>query len=305
MSDMHAQSTIICFGEILWDEFEGGMKPGGAPLNVTYHLRRLGVDSKIISRVGADENGRRLVSLIKGWGISTEFCQVDANQETSRVQAKMDKQYEVQYKILYPVAWDFIALEGRCLTEVAHADVMVFGSLVMRSKISCDTLFELLDRANYRVFDVNLREPFYDEQLIFKALAKADLLKLNQHELAVISNWLDAGVKDEVSKIALIQQKFQIKEILLTKGSKGATYYISDRQYETAGFKISVADTVGSGDAFLAAFLAEKFLRKSPIESQLSMASALGAFVATKHGACPGYVAQDLYDFKEQSILSI
>lgn len=307
MSMIQSTTSIVCFGEILWDVFDDSMKPGGAPLNVTYHLRRLGIDSEIISRVGLDEPGRALLALMKGWGISTDFCQLDAEHETSRVQAKMDEQHEVTYEILQPVAWDFIESEDRYAHAVAQADVLVFGSLVMRNGLSCETLFQLLNHANYCVFDVNLRDPFYGQDLIFKALEKTDLLKVNQQELDIIAAWVDASVKEEASKIALIHRKFQINEILLTKGSQGAAYFKYDQKYdqkfEIPGCDITVADTVGSGDAFLAAFLVEKFSKESTVESQLSMASLLGAFVATKQGACPAYDAHDLQEFKQHHIL--
>lgn len=204
----------------------------------------------------------------------------------------------MQYEILLPVAWDFIAWEERFEKAVSAAEALVFGSLSMRNEVSCSTLFQLLDVASYRVFDVNLRQPFYTVDLILKALKKTDLLKLNQHELEIISHWIDPDVEDETRKIRLLQDNFQIGEILVTRGSRGASYYRPGVRFDIAACHVKVADTVGSGDAFLAAFLAQKLKKENTIEMQLSMASTLGAFVAEKEGACPEYSKEDLEQFK-------
>lgn len=293
-------ASVICFGEVLWDVFPKGRKPGGAPLNVAYHLNRLGINSKIISRVGRDELGTNLLELMDRWEIPSTMCQVDKQYATGKVMPKMDRNYDMTYEILFPVAWDYIQWDDRHASEVKQADALVFGSLIMRNEVSCQTLLQLLPLAKYRVFDVNLREPFYSADMVLNILEKTELLKLNQYELDVICSWISPDVKKETDKIDLLRNNYQIAEILLTRGSQGASYYTGGKKYDSAAYEVDVADTVGSGDAFLAAFLARKLAGGTTIDRQLSFASALGAFVASSHGACPEYSPADLQQFEDK-----
>lgn len=296
-------TSVICFGEVLWDIFPQAMKPGGAPLNVAYHLNRLGVKSRIISKVGSDELGMNLLNLMEKWNIPSEMCQIDEHYPTGKVLAQMDSDYEIDYDILHPVAWDYIQWDDQFAMAVKKADALVFGSLIMRSKASCNVLFQLLEHATYRVFDVNLREPFYSAEMVLNILKNIELLKLNQHELDVICGWINPKLTNEIDKIKLIQNDFKIQEILLTRGSQGASYYTFEKKYDSVAFEVVVADTVGSGDAFLAAFLSEKLTKETSIDQQLSSASTLGAFVASSDGACPAYSLTDLEKFKEKYVL--
>ncbi len=293
-------ASVICFGEMLWDVFPKGRKPGGAPLNVAYHLNRLGINSKIISRVGHDELGTKLLELMDEWEIPSAMCQRDKQYPTGKVMPKMDSKYDMTYEILFPVAWDYIQWDERYGSEVKQADALVFGSLVMRNEASRQTLLQLLQLASYRVFDVNLREPFYSADMVLNILGKTELLKLNQYELDVICSWINPEVKKEMDKIDLLRNNYQIEEILLTRGSQGASYYTGGKKYDSAAYEVEVADTVGSGDAFLAAFLAQKLNGGTTVDMQLSSASALGAFVASNDGACPEYNLGDLQRFKEK-----
>jgi len=282
---------------MLWDVLGTTWKPGGAPMNVAYHLSRLGVASRMISSVGKDEKGDRLRAIIEKWGLASDTCQTDALHATSEVIARMDPDGEVQYEILFPVAWDFITLEETCLQHVQSSDAFVFGSLAMRHIISEGTLLQLLEAAHYRVFDVNLRKPHFRPSRVLDVLGKTDLLKVNQAELEMISHWIDPGLTGEPESVALLQDRFGIREVIVTKGDRGAAYYTPEYSFEQPAYKVRVADTVGSGDAFLAAFLAGKFEKGVSVNQRLSYAAALGAFVAAREGACPEYDRADIREF--------
>ena len=289
------QYQVICFGEVLWDNLPEGKKPGGAPMNVAYHLKKMGKSSALISRVGNDQDGKDLLEVIKQLGLSDELCQVDNQYKTSLVEVVITPDHEVKYDIVFPVAWDFIEYEPRLESIIQEAEVLVFGSLVSRNEVSRATLDRLLVLAAYKVFDVNLREPHYDQAHIAHLLHKTDLLKLNIHELNLISGWF-GSLEHEAEKVRLLQQKFNINEVIITKGSNGASYYTSEIQYHYPAYKVEVQDTIGSGDSFLAAFLAKK-LSGEYLEGTLDFAVAVGAFITQQAGACPQYSRFDLNRF--------
>lgn len=288
--------NVVCFGEVLWDNLPAGRQPGGAPMNVAYHLNKLGISGSIVSRVGNDENGVSLLQALKKLDLGTAYCQVDELNKTSTVEVNIGLNNEVTYEIVFPVAWDFIEPDPRILALTGKADALVFGSLAGRNEISRSTLLELLDLAKYRVFDVNLRAPYYGEEYLHTLLGKTDLLKLNYQELTEIASWYADDCKEEGSGVKLLQDKFGIKEVIVTKGGAGASFYSQDQVYNQAAYQISVADTVGSGDSFLAAFLSERLKDKS-IEESLKFAAALSAFVTTHSGACPVYQLSDVSGF--------
>ena len=289
-------TSVVCFGEVLWDVLPTGRIPGGAPMNVAYHLHKLGADSKMISSIGNDIAGTNLVAFLKTVGLSTDHIQVNEQFATSEVLASINDNNEVSYEIVYPVAWDKIAWEPQLAEMVSRADAFVFGSLSSRDSISRETLLKLLDVANYRVFDVNLRAPHYTVALVTDLLNRADMVKLNTSELVQIAQWYDANCQTEADCIELLFREFNVREILITKGSTGASYYTAAYRYDYPAYKISVADTIGSGDAFLAAFLAMK-LSDEPVEVALDYAVAMGAFITSQSGACPEYSRYDLGRF--------
>src|SRR5690606_30668687 len=198
-------NEVTCFGEILWDVFPGSEKPGGAPMNVAYHLHRLGIKSNIVSRIGNDKRGRSLLDILEGWGLSTQYIQVDTEHDTSEVQAVMDDNEEVKYEIISPVAWDFIEWKTELDARLSTSDAFVFGSLASRNDTTYKTLISMLEKAKYKVFDVNLREPHYNETIIKFLLNQANLLKLNEAELGIISEWTRPGSRPESENIRIIQ----------------------------------------------------------------------------------------------------
>jgi len=287
---------VVCFGEVLWDVLPDGKKPGGAPMNVAYHLNKLGIEGQMISRVGADVAGEELLQFLSKMGLTTAYIQLDEGYKTSEVIAIMDENHEMQYDIVKPVAWDFIENNDAIESMVSSADVMVFGSLVARHAVTRNTLYRLLERAKFRLFDVNFRTPHYTRETIEYLLAKADAVKLNNHELHFIAQWMGQTEDNEALAIARLQQTYGLQEIIVTKGGSGASYYTMESRYDYKAYPVTVKDTVGSGDSFLAAFLAQKLLGKS-IEDMLDYAAALGAYVTAQSGANPVYKTSDLHRF--------
>jgi len=288
---------VVCFGEILWDVLPDVRKPGGAPMNVAYHLNKLGIAVDLLSSVGHDQAGNDLIDFLQSGGLSAELVQRSSAYTTSEVLARITENHEVTYDIVKPVAWDQIIYTTEMREVVSQADAIVFGSLSAREPVTRETLYALIEFARYRVFDVNLRAPHYSDDIIINLLKRADMVKLNLSELLLIVRWLSpASIKDEVQAVELLFSWFQIQEVLITKGGKGATYYSRQIRYDYPTYTIEVADTIGSGDAFLAAFLAMK-LADEPLEVTLDYAVAMGAFITSKSGACPNYSKFDLERF--------
>jgi len=294
-----ANTTAICYGEILWDVLPDGPQPGGAPLNVAYHLNKMGIETSLISRIGNDANGRRLTDLMDEWGINKSLIQVDEQYETSQVLARMGNGNEVTYEIVSPVAWDFISNTGDISNRSDGSGYFVYGSLASRNETSRDTLFELLSTPAVKVFDINLRPPFISRSLLEVLLRKANIVKFNEAELDIVQVMFKGSFGGEASKIKFIQEYFDVPEIIVTKGEFGASYYKGDKAYHIWGSEIKVVDTIGSGDSFLAAFIANHSKGLKPQEI-LKNAVAMGGFIATKKGGCPQYQLADYNEFKNQ-----
>ena len=289
---MPGTKKIVCFGEILWDLLPTGAVPGGAPMNVAYHIRKLGLNPDIVTRVGIDDAGKNLIDLLSKSGVSTEHIQLDYDIPTGIVNATANEHGEMSYDIVAPAAWDFIVLDDGTVQLVKDAGHFIFGSLVNRNAVSRNTLFALLEIADQKVLDINLRPPHFNRRLVEDLLNRADIVKMNISELELITGWF-ATYKNIRERIGIIQEKFQIPCIIITMGGDGAMLNMDGKIYKHPGYVVNVADTIGSGDAFLAAFLFKQLNHYGPKES-LEFASALGALVASKTGGWPDYEVSDI-----------
>ncbi|AZA98997.1 carbohydrate kinase [Chryseobacterium joostei] len=291
---------VVCFGEVLWDIFPSGSRAGGAPFNVAYNLFKMGIDTKMLSRIGNDQLGHQLLNQIDQWGITTDFIQVDKERPTGTVLADFDEHGEAQYEIVKEVAWDYIEALPEHKELIHNSNAFVFGSLIARNEASKKTLLELLEHSKFRIFDVNFRPPFIDFEFIKKLLHKADLVKMNKAELRTILDFLGVDYIDEDTSIRHLQDYFNLNEIILTKGSKGARYFVGSTSYNFPAVHIEIADTVGSGDSFLAGFLSKRIQGRSP-EEIMKQATSLGAFITSKSGACPDYTYEEFRTFRENN----
>lgn len=287
---------IICFGEVLFDVFPTHRKIGGAPLNVALRMASLGINAQIISRVGNDEIGKELLHFIEENGVATDTIQVDENLSTGEVIVQLNDKGSASYTINYPVAWDKIEVTSVAKNAIANADAMVFGSLVCRDLVSHQTLLDLMNLAKYKIFDVNLRAPFYTKELLIELMNKADFIKFNDDELYEISEYMNSPYHSLEQNIHFIAEQTNTKHICVTKGSHGAVLYYNDNMYYNSGYKIEVADTVGAGDSFLAGLLTQ-LLTGNDAQFAINYACALGALVAQKEGANPKIEAAAIADF--------
>lgn len=291
--------VIICYGELLWDNLPSGRMAGGAPMNVAYHLNRIGAESQLISAVGDDQAGADLIAFSSHIHLPVNLLQIDKNHTTSEVIAKIMENHEVVYDILPDVAWDYIQYKNIFKQLAMDADAFVFGSLSARNILSRETLLKNLEDARFKVFDINLRPPHYSKEILEILLRKADLLKLNSDELKLLTTLFYKENTTETDRISFLQETFEINEIILTKGSSGADYYSGNDRYTGKAYPVKVADTVGAGDSFLAAFLYQK-LTGTDIPSALDYALGMGAFIAGQKGACPPYTRAELDHFITQ-----
>jgi fructokinase len=297
MIEQASGRKVVCYGEILWDILPSGALPGGAPMNVAYHLHKLNRDVSLITRIGSDSRGRELLNRLSELEICTDYIGTDQHQPTGIVYAQPKGPHEMEYDIVYPSAWDFIGWEDAYTTLMQQADYLVFGSLIGRHAASRNTLFQLLDSTALKVLDINIRPPHFSRTLIEQLLQNTDILKLNLSELDLIAGWY-SPVQTVTDKIQLIRDRFFIKTMVVTLGGEGAILSMNGKLYKHPGYTVQVADTVGSGDAFLAAFLS-KLMDNAPAGEMLDYACATGALIASYTGACPDYDAHKINELSE------
>lgn len=292
-------SNVVCFGEVLFDVFPNHKKIGGAPLNVALRLASLGVHTQIISRIGADEIGTEILHFIKKNGIPTNTIQIDANFATGEVIVALNEKGSATYTINSPVAWDKIECNPEIENIVKKADAFVYGSLVCRDLISFNTLLELINYAKYKIFDVNLRTPFYTKEILIRLMLQSDFIKFNDDELHKICTYLNSPYDSLEQNILFIAEYTNTKHICVTKGSRGAVLYYNEKMFYNSGYKIEVVDTVGAGDSFLAG-LVSKLLNNEEPQNAIDFACALGAIVAKNEGANPKITDTTILAFMNQ-----
>lgn len=289
-------TRIVCFGEILFDVFPSHRKIGGAPLNVAARMASLGIDTQIISRIGDDEAGKELLHFIDKNEINTKNIQIDSSLPTGEVLVQLDEKGSASYTINYPVAWDKIEATSEAQNAVKDADALVFGSLACRDITSYLSLLSLLNVAKYKIFDTNLRPPFYNKELLLDLMEKADFIKFNDDELYEISTYLNSPYHSLEQNIYFIAEKTNTPHICVTKGSHGAVLLYNKQLFYNSGYKITVADTVGAGDSFLAGLLTKLLNRVEP-QKAIDFACGLGALVASKVGANPKITEKAIIKF--------
>jgi fructokinase len=287
---------IVCFGEVLYDVFPSYKKIGGAPLNVAIRLASLGANVHIISKIGNDELGRELQTFVAKNKVDNSSIQVDETLATGQVLVKLDNEGSASYTINYPAAWDRITFGEAEKELVEKSNALVFGSLVCRDAVSYNTLLNLLPFAKNKIFDVNLRAPFYNKEILIHLMNQADFIKFNDDELFEIAEMLGSPYHSLEQNIHFIAKETSTSQICVTKGSHGAVLFYNENLYYNSGFKIKVVDTVGSGDSFLAALLVQLLQNNSP-QKAIDFACAVGAIVAQYEGANPEINIETIYKF--------
>jgi len=290
---------IVCFGEMLWDVFPQEKIAGGAPMNVALHLNHQKAEIAFISRIGNDEEGQELMSFIRSYGLPTDHILVDPDLPTGKVLVDDSDKENIRYEIVQPAAWDNIEWSGKLQQKVDQANAFLYGSLAAREGKSRDSLLKFLDTQTLKIFDINLRSPFYSFEVLQKLLSRTNILKLNEDELQVLIDF--HGFPSESQKaLDRLTEHYDLDMICLTKGKNGADLYVEDELFSHPGYPVTVQDTVGSGDAFLSALVISFLEGKAP-EQILDEACALGAFVATRKGGTPKYEQSDIEEIKSKS----
>jgi fructokinase len=290
--------TIICFGEVLWDVLPAGRKLGGAPLNVALRTQSWGNKAKMISSIGKDRIGEELADEIRTHGGSLDHIQVNEAYATSEVLVALDESGSALYEIKMPCAWDNISLMERDAEVVEASDAFIYGSLVARSSTSSETLFGLLEKARYKVFDVNLRPPHYTHERIIDLMKAADFIKFNDDELYEVCSHLKFNDKALEACIRFIAEQTETNQICVTLGKDGGVLFYNNEFYYNKGYRIAVADTVGAGDSFLASIISQLLNGSHPQEA-IDFACAVGAIVASKNGANPDVSTSEVKSMME------
>lgn len=279
-------SNIVCFGEVLWDVFPKHKKIGGAPLNVALRLQSFQNEVALISCLGDDKLGNELLLELQKHRISSLYIQKIKAYKTSTVAISLDKNGSASYFINHPCAWDNIQVNDKLNSLVKSSEAFIFGSLIARSNTSRNTLLKLLTFSKLSVFDVNLRPPHYDINSIQVLMNAANFIKFNDDELKEISMSLGYQSASIEQTILFIAKKTNTTSIAVTLGSKGAILFFEERFFYCKGYQVEVADTVGSGDSFLATLIDVLLKRKDP-QLAIDKACAVGALVAKSSGANP------------------
>lgn len=283
------QPIVVGIGELLWDVFPDGKKAGGAPINFVYHATQLGGKGYAVSAVGNDDLGREILSRLKQSGINGIIEHVD--YPTGKVLITLQNGIP-EYEIVQNAAWDHLPCSAKAVQILQQADAVCFGTLALRNSDSREHILQMLscvpDTA-VKLYDINLRQHYYSSELIETLLKRANVFKINIDEMAVIRPLFNLNGTDEEVCRALMR-RYNLKYVIFTAGEKFSTVYAPD---ETSYFEtpaVKVADTVGAGDSFSAAFVYSLLTGKS-LQQAHQTAIKVSAFVCTREGAWPKYEA--------------
>lgn len=279
---------VLCLGEVLFDVLGDCELPGGAPANVAFHAAALGARSGLISRVGDDARGGRLLRWLEEAHVDTRGVSRDPHAATGLVRVEF-REDGPAYDIAAPVAWDRLEAEDGALDLARKARVLVLGTLAQRQPSSRSAIRALLTAGRAAgakvVADLNLRAPFYDEEVVLWTLRHADVLKLNADELAIISEMLGArGGRRELFE-GLVRE-FGLPAAVLTCGAEGAWFHEAGALWHLPALPVEVADTVGAGDAFTAVIVSSLAAGRT-LREAAPWCIETSAFVASQHGATP------------------
>lgn len=281
--------VIVGMGEALWDVLPEGRKIGGAPANFAYHISQFGLTSCVVSAVGEDALGSEIIDTFTDRGLNHLIPRVP--YATGTVQVEIDQAGIPQYDIKENVAWDNIPYTDELEALAKRTQVVCFGSLVQRNIVSRDTVSRFLQTMPHNpdsmvIFDVNLRQGFYNSEILRQSMKSCNVLKINDEELVMVSRMFGYPGIDLQDKCWLLLGKYNLKMLILTCGINGSYVFTpGDVSFQPTP-KVDVADTVGAGDSFTAAFVASILKGKSIAEAH-ALAVQVSAYVCTQKGAMP------------------
>lgn len=280
---------VVGMGEALWDVLPEGKKIGGAPANFAYHISQFGFNSYVVSAVGADDLGNEIYQNFDDKQLNYIMPQVA--QPTGTVLVSLDGEGIPQYEIKEDAAWDNIPFTPELEKLARQTRVVCFGSLAQRNEVSNDTINRFLDvmpsdEGVYKIFDINLRQHFYEEEVLRNSMCKANILKINDDELEIVSCLFAYTETTQEDQCHRLLHDFNLKMLILTCGTKGSHVFSGNHHSFVETPMVSVADTVGAGDSFTATFISS-LLHGHSLSEAHALAVKISAFVCTQHGAMP------------------
>lgn len=280
---------VVGMGEALWDVLPEGKKLGGAPANFAYHVSQFGLDSRVVSAVGEDALGAEIIDNFSRKGVKYLIDTVP--YPTGTVQVEIDQAGVPQYEIKENVAWDNIPYTERLENLARQTKAVCFGSLAQRNVVSRETINLFLDampedEGRLVVFDVNLRQGFYNKEILCHSMKRCNILKINDEELVTVSRLFGYPGIDLQDKCWILLGKYNLKMLILTCGINGSYVFTPGNVSFQPTPKVEVADTVGAGDSFTATFISSLLKGKSVTEAH-ELAVAVSAYVCTQNGAMP------------------
>lgn len=286
---MNDIDMVVGMGEALWDVLPEGKKIGGAPANFAYHVSQFGLPSCVVSAVGADALGKEIVENFTSKGLNQLIAEVP--YPTGTVQVEIDQAGVPQYEIKENVAWDNIPWTKQLESLAARTKAVCFGSLAQRNVVSRNTINRFLDAMpgkgdSFVVFDVNLRQGFYNKEILCNSMKRCNILKINDEELVTVSRMFGYPGIDLQDKCWILLGKYNLKMLILTCGINGSYVFTPGNVSFQPTPKVEVADTVGAGDSFTAAFIAN-ILKGRSVADAHKCAVNTSAFVCTQQGAMP------------------
>ena len=285
---------VLFFGESSWVVLPAGPQAGGYPVNVAGHIKILGINPAIITRVGLDDQGKKLIGFMEGRKLSTDFFQVDYEALTG----SGDSGYSspaISGSGNHLQAWDNIAWDPSFESLVAEARFLVHGSLPARSAVSRNTLYKFIETGVQRVFDVHLRAPFYTRKLIEDCLTGTFILKLNTDELELITGWF-TRFSSLQERMQVLQDRFRIPYVILSRGSQGCLINASGSVHEHPGFGDDEEAPSAAEEAFVAGLLYQ-FLQNETPENIIGYACAMRSLVASSDGVSydPDHISKIMF----------
>jgi fructokinase len=283
------KKRVVGLGEVLWDILPERTCLGGAPANFAYVTTLMGDQGIVASRVGEDSQGLEALRRLEQLGLNIDHVQTDRDHPTGMVKVELDGKGRAEYKIAQPAAWDFLEFTPEWQSLAETADAICFGSLAQRSEKSRATIRRFVAASSpstIKVFDVNLRQSYYSQEVLAASMRLADIVKLNDEELPRIMSLAGLPHKDELSSAQRLVSTYDLRLVCLTRGGRGSLLVRSGGSHEHAGFRVRVADTVGSGDAFTAG-LVHEYLHGASLALMNEVANLVGAWVASEVGAMP------------------
>lgn len=291
------KNTIVGLGEILWDVFPERKVLGGAPANFAYHISQFGFQGHAVSAIGKDLLGKEILASLEKKQLNYLIEQTDF--PTGEVKVKLDNWGVPQYEICEGVAWDNIPFTLAMENLAKQTQVVCFGSLAQRHEVSRNTIHAFLDtmpKDSLKIFDINLRLNYYTKEIVESSLEKADILKINDEEVVKIAQLFSWNAPEkEVCKQLL--EKYHLDVLILTKGTEGSWVLTPKEESFLPTPKITIADTVGAGDSFTAAFIASHLHGRCLVASH-QLAVEVSAYVCQQHGAMPRLADAHLELFK-------